>query len=208
MTIPAQLSQEQIDEFVVASHHDFDKVQQMLAEHPALLNENATWVETPIQAAAHVGNRPIVEYLLEQGAPLDICTAAMLGREDDVAALLEEDPGLSEAVGAHHIPVMYYPAISGNISIAERLLAAGADVNAGEGGNTPLHGAAVFGQAEMVRWLLDHDANPYALDFNGKTPIEVAQANGHTMVVEMLRPFTDLDQKGDLVDVSPDEPGA
>jgi ankyrin repeat protein len=199
------LDQEQIDKFVVAAHHDFDKVKQMLAENPELLNENATWVETPVQAAAHVGNRPIAEYLLAQGAPLDICTAATLGLEDDVAAMLEEDSGLSQAVGAHNIPIMFYAAISGSIPIAERLLAAGADVNAGAGGNTPLHGAAGFGQAEMVRWLLDHDANPYALDFNAKTPIEVAQANGHTVIVEMLRPYTDLDQKGDLVDVTPDE---
>lgn len=199
------LDQEQIDKFVVAAHHDFDKVQQMLAENPELLNENATWVETPVQAAAHVGNRPIAEYLLAQGAPLDICTAAMLGLEDDVAAMLEEDPGLSQAVGAHNIPIMFYAAISGSIPIAERLLAAGANVNAGAGGNTPLHGAAGFGQAEMVRWLLDHDVNPYALDFNAKTPVEVAQANGHTVIVEMLRPYTDLDKKGDLVDVTPDE---
>jgi ankyrin repeat protein len=202
------LDQEQIDEFVVASHHDFDKIQKLLAQHPELLNENASWVETPVQAAAHVGNRPIAEFLLAQGAPLDICTAAMLGREQDVAAMLAEDPGLREAVGAHNIPVMFYPAISGNIPIAERLLAAGAEVNAGEGGNTPLHGAAGFGQVAMVDWLLQHDANPYALDFNGKTPVEVAQANGQKAIVEMLRPYTDLDHKGDLVDVTPDEPGA
>lgn len=122
--------------------------------------------------------------------------------------MLAEDPGLAQAVGAHNIPVMFYPAISGNISIAERLLAAGADVHAGESGNTPLHGAAGFGQPEMVRWLLDHDANPFALDYNGKAPIEVAQANGHHAIIEMLRPYTDLDRKGDLVDVTPDEPGA
>ncbi|HLU11095.1 MAG TPA: ankyrin repeat domain-containing protein [Oceanobacillus sp.] len=207
MTTSTQLSQDQIDEFVVASHSDFEKVQKMLAENPALLNENATWMETPIQAAAHVGNRTIAEYLLEQGAPLDICTAAMLGLDEEVAAILADEPDAAHAVGAHNIPVLFYPAISGNIAIAERLLAAGADVNAGEGGNTPLHGAAGFGQPEMVRWLLDHDANPFAMDFNGKAPIEVAQANGHTVIVEMLRPYTDLDNKGDLVDVTPDESG-
>jgi ankyrin repeat protein len=203
----AQLSQEQIDEFVVASHHDFEKVKKMLAENPALLNENAAWVETPIQAAAHVGNRPIAEFLLEQGAPLDICTAAVLGLEQEVAGILADVPESAQAVGAHNIPVMFYPAIGGYISIAERLLTAGADINAGEGGNTPLHGAAGFGQPEMVRWLLDHDANPFALDYNGKAPVEVAQANGHTVIVEMLRPYTDLDHKGDLVDVTPDEEG-
>ena len=100
-----QLAQDTIDEFVVASHHDLPRVQTMLAENPDLLNENAQWIETPIQASAHVGNRPIAEYLLGQGAPLDICTAAMLGRIDEVRSLLADDPELAHAHGAHNIPV-------------------------------------------------------------------------------------------------------
>ena len=183
------LPQEAIDEFVVASHHDLPRVQELLAETPALLNENATWVETPIQAAAHVGNRPIAEFLLGEGAPLDICTAAMLGRVDDVRALITENPELSGATGAHNIPLMFFAAISNNGEIAQMLFDAGANVNAGEGGNTPLHGAAMFGLTDMVRWLLDHDANPYAVDYEGKTPLERAQANGHTSVVALLEPF-------------------
>src|SRR5690606_10235622 len=103
-----ELSQETINEFVLAAHHDLPRVQELLAENPAVLNENAEWIETPIQAAAHVGSRAIAEYLLAQGAPLDICTAAMLGRADDVRALLADDPGLYEATGAHNIPVLYF----------------------------------------------------------------------------------------------------
>lgn len=207
MTTSQQLDQNQIDQLVIAAHQDFARVQEILGENPGLLNENASWVETPIQAAAHVGSREIAEYLLEKGAPLDICTAAMLGYEDEVSTFLNDNPLLAGASGAHDIPVMFYPAISGNIAIAERLLAAGADVNAGAGGNTALHGAAGFGQAEMARWLLEHDANPYATDHNGKLPVEVAQTNGHTLITEMLRPYTDLDREGDVVDVSPDETG-
>src|SRR5215216_3839694 len=173
------IPQEIIDEMVVASHHDLPRVQEMLAENPALLNENATWIETPIQAAAHVGNRLIAEYLLEQGAPLDICTAAMLGRIDDVKALLAEAPELSGATGAHNIPLMFFAALSDNTDIAQTLYDADADVNAGEGGNTPLHGAAIFGRMNTLRWLLSHDANPYAVDYEGKTPLDRARDNGH-----------------------------
>ncbi len=193
MSDQPQLTQELVNQFVIAAHHDLDQVQAMLAENPALLNENAEWFETPIQAAAHVGRRDIVEFLLEQGAPLDICTAAMLGRAETVDALLAEDPGLREATGAHNIPLMYFPAIAGEIAIAERLLAAGADLNAGEGVNTALHGAAIFGQTAMVRWLLDHDANPYALDMNGKMPIDLAEQNQHEAAAALLRPFTETE---------------
>ncbi len=184
-----ELPQEMIDEFVVAAHHDFAFVQQKLAETPGLLNENAEWVETPIQAAAHVGNRAIAEYLLAQGAPLDICTAAMLGRADAVKSMLADEPELAHATGAHNIPVLFYPAISGNVEIAQILFDAGADVNAGEGGNTPLHGAALTGQVAMAKWLLDHDVNPYAEDYEGKTPLERAEDNGHEDVAALLRPF-------------------
>lgn len=184
-----ELSQETIDEFVVASHHDLPHIQTMLAENPDLLNENATWIETPIQAAAHVGNRPIAEYLLDQGAPLDICTAAMLGLTDDVKALLIDDPELAHAHGAHNIPVMFYPAIGGSIEIAQILLDAGADINFPDGANSPLHGAALVGQTALVQWLLIHDANPYATDYEGKTPLDRAEANGHAEAAALLRPF-------------------
>lgn len=184
-----QLPQEAIDEFVVAAHHDFPRVQELLAQTPALINENATWIETPVQAAAHVGNRQIAEFLLAQGAPLDICTAAMLGLAADVRAMLAENPDLSGATGAHGIPLLFFPAISGSTEIAQIVYDAGADVNAGEGGNTPLHGAAIFGQTAMVQWLLDHDANPYAVDYDGKTPLERAQDNGHEAAAALLKPF-------------------
>lgn len=183
------LPQDVIDEFVVAAHHDLPRVQELLAEQPDLLNENATWIETALQAAAHVGNRPIAEYLLSQGAPLDICTAAMLGRSDDVRAQLADEPELAHANGAHNIPVLFYPAISGNLAILDLLYAAGADVNVDEGVNSPLHGAAIFGQTEAVRWLLDHDANPYAVDYEGKTPLDRAEENGHAEAAALLKPF-------------------
>ncbi|GEM_PF-495561 len=190
------LSQELINEFVVAAHFDFDKVKSMLAERYELLNENAAWLETPIQAAAHTGRADIAEFLLEQGAPLDICTAAMLGRADDVRQMLNDDPGLYEAVGAHNIPVMYFPAIAGNIPIATMLLSAGAAINVEDGRSSPLHGAASFGQTEMVKWLLANDANPYTVDFDGKTPLERAQQRQYTAIIELLQPFFPVEEGG------------
>ena len=75
-------SEDEIKAFVIAGHGDLDTIKATLAEKPGLLNEAYEWqpgdFETALMGAAHVGNRSIVAYLLEKGAPLDICTAAML----------------------------------------------------------------------------------------------------------------------------------
>jgi uncharacterized protein len=180
-------AQPTIDEFVGAAHGDFERVRSLLTAYPALLNARATWDEAALGAAAQMGRTDIAEYLLAAGAPLDICTAAMLGWGERVAALLDADPALAGATGAHGIPVLYFPVIRGHTGIAELLLARGADVNAGAGGTTALHGAALFGQPEMARWLLAHGAEAGARDYEGKTPLRVAEERDQAEVAAILR---------------------
>lgn len=179
-------NQETINEFVIAAHHDLPKVEELLASDPLLLNQKAQWQETPLQAAAHVGNQAIAEYLLAAGAPLDICTATMLGSREEITAMLREDPTSIRARGAHNLPLLYYATIYDRIDIAELLLQAGADINAGAGSNTALHGAATFGQANIARWLIEHGADIAAKDFNGKTPREVAVERGHMTIANLI----------------------
>lgn len=111
----------------------------------------------------------------------------MLGRTDRVASFLQADPRLAHATGAHGIPVLFHAAICGHTAAADLLVAHGADVHAGEGGNTALHGAARFGQTDMVEWLLNHGAHVNALDYERKTPLRVAVETGHVAAAEMLR---------------------
>ena len=176
-----------VDEFVGAAHGDFDTVKALLAAHPSLLAASASWGETALGAAAQVGRPDIAEFLLEAGAALDICTAAMLGRVEQVKARLRADPASARATGAHGIPVMYHAAIRGNIGIAEILLAHGAEVNAGAGGSPAIHGAVTFKQPEMVGWLLAHRADVNALDYEGKTPLARALARGFSAIADLLR---------------------
>src|SRR5437870_6983042 len=103
-------STEQIREFVIAGHGNLEKVKQMLAENPKLLNASYRWnendTETAVQAAAQVGSANVAQFLLKQGAPLEICTAAMLGMQDEVDHRLTEDPRNTKATGAHGIPLL------------------------------------------------------------------------------------------------------
>ncbi len=176
-----------IDQFVGVSHSDFATMRQLLAQHPAMINAPARWGETAIQAATQVGRVDMVEFLLAAGAPRDICTAAMLGAVATVQALLQADPTLIQATGAHGIPLLYFPVIKGNKALAESLLAQGAPINAGVGSSTPLHGAVLFGPPAMVAWLLAHGADPELGDNEGKTPLQIAVANDNTAAAELLR---------------------
>ncbi|MEO5950960.1 MAG: ankyrin repeat domain-containing protein [Chloroflexia bacterium] len=168
------ITQEMKDGFVGVCHGDFAKVKEMIEARPELVNSVATWGETPIEAAAQTSSRAICELLLDHGAPLEICTAASLGMNDKVKEMLDADPTLKDAQGAHGIPLMYYPTITDNVELAELLLNRGTDIDAGAGGNTALHGAAMMGQTRMTEWLLSHGANPNATDYEGKTPLQRA----------------------------------
>src|SRR5689334_6665239 len=120
----------EVREFVIAGHGNLDKVKQMLAAQPDLLNRSHEWrpgdTETALQGAAHVGNREIAEFLLAQGAPLEICTAAMLGRREEVERFLEEDPDKIHANGAHGIPLLTHAALSGDVGLVQTLYEGGA----------------------------------------------------------------------------------
>lgn len=167
-----------IDELVGNAHGNLARVQEILSAHPELVNAAASWGETPVQAATQVGDIELTTYLLDLGAPLDICTAAMLGRGDLVAGMLAGDPALAHATGAHGLPALYFPAVHGELAIAQMLLASGAEINAGEGKMTPLHAAVAFDQPAMARWLLDQGADPNARNRDGKTPGQLALEKG------------------------------
>jgi ankyrin repeat protein len=68
------------------------------------------------------------------------------------------------------------------------LLANKADVNAkASNGWTPLHGAAVYNQKEVVALLLASKAEINEKDNNGATPMHLALAKKHQDVAELLR---------------------
>jgi ankyrin repeat protein len=181
------LSQEVINDFVNSAHSNLDAVKAALEIHPELLNAKSSQNETAIQAASHLGRRKIAEYLLEKGAPLDICTAAVFGYADKVSAMLKADPALSAATGAHQIPVMFFAALGGNLTIMEILFNHGANLNAGDGTNTALHAAVVTNRADLTEWLLDHGARLDLKSFDGKTPLEMAVEFKRPQAEEVIR---------------------
>ena len=184
------LSEDLIREFVIAGHGNLTRVKQMLADHPDLLNASLKWGEndheTAIQAAAQVGNAQIVEFLLSKGAPLKICTLAVLGRINDLREQLDSNPENAKALGAHGIPLLPHAVWSGNIDLVRLAYERGAT----SGANLALHNAITKGSTEIVEWLLANakpDAN--AKNYQGKSPLAVARERNNQRVAELLRKY-------------------
>lgn len=178
---------ETIRAFVLAGHGDLTTVQRMLSDDPTLLQEAHEWApgdtESAIQAAAHVGNRPIAEFLLLQGAPLEICTAAMLGQHEEVERRLSEDATQIEATGAHRIPLLAHAALSGNAALVGTLLARGA-----AGHSMALGHAAMLGHLEVARAILKQGQPDLSWqNWQGKTALAMAEERGDTALAALLR---------------------
>jgi ankyrin repeat protein len=175
-----------IDEFVGNAHGNLARVQELAAQYPSIVNAQASWGETALQAAAQVGSRPILEFLLSQGVAEDIFAAIVLGHTGQVRRWLDADPGLIHARGAHGFPILYFAAVIGDLALADELLARGAEVNSASGHESPLHAAARFRQPALAWWLLDHGADPAAANGQGETPAQLAEKAGDAALAALL----------------------
>jgi hypothetical protein len=112
-----QLDSATVQAFVANSHGDLEVVRSLLAEEPRLVNAAWDWGggdwETGLGAAAHMGRRQIALFLLEHGARLDLCAAAMLGYFDIVSAVLSDFPEMRDALGPHGIPLVEHARAGG-----------------------------------------------------------------------------------------------
>lgn len=106
-----------VAEVVGKSHFDESAVRKLITEHPSLVNACWDWGfgdwETPLGAASHTGRRTIAEYLIEQGARIDIFAAAMLGYTDVVQALVTANPGIQRTLGPHCITLLAHAKAGG-----------------------------------------------------------------------------------------------
>jgi ankyrin repeat protein len=117
--------------------------------------------DTPLHEAASHGHRKMVEFLLQNGAELEM--------RDDY-----RQTALHKAVGAKH-------------HILRLLVNRDADVLAKDMyGKTVLHLAAEAGLKEDVHFLMGHGAATDGRDGNGRTAQDLARIEGHDEVAELF----------------------
>jgi hypothetical protein len=112
-----QLNRLLVQDFVIYAHSDPGMVKKLLEKEPALLNATMDWGggdwETGLGGASHMGRRDIVEFLLEQGARIDLFCAAMMGQLDAIKAFLTLQPKLIDAKGPHGFTLHFHAQVGG-----------------------------------------------------------------------------------------------
>jgi hypothetical protein len=106
-----------VKDAVGASHGNFARIRELVEKQPAMARASIDWGfgdwETCIDAAAHVGNKPIADFLLTHGARPTIFSAAMMGQIDAVKAFVAARPGIQKTLGPHGITLMSHAKAGG-----------------------------------------------------------------------------------------------
>jgi hypothetical protein len=106
-----------VREVVGASHGNVARVKELVTARPALARVSWDWGygdwETPIDAASHVGNRPIADLLIAHGARPTLFTAAMMGQLSIVKTWIESLPGVQRMRGPHGITLLAHARAGG-----------------------------------------------------------------------------------------------
>ncbi|KAM3347479.1 hypothetical protein ACQJBY_021435 [Aegilops geniculata] len=142
--------------------------------------------------------RPRHELAYARGTPqLELLSAATTGDLAHLERMVRKLDGgrgrLAEAVEAvkdHGAGALHLAASGQNLEVCEYLVEdVGVNVDAvDEAGRTPLVWAIIVkgGQVDIVRYLLDHGANPDNAGRTGITPLHEAVERGHCEVLELL----------------------
>jgi hypothetical protein len=115
-TFPTQ-PPELVREMVTVSHFDLKRVRELVDARPSLARAAWDWGfgdwETALGAASHMGNKPIAEYLLGNGARPSLFSAAMLGQLEVVKAFVAAQPNVQRIRGPHSISLLAHAKAGG-----------------------------------------------------------------------------------------------
>lgn len=81
-----------VGQLVLAAHGVIDKVRSLINGRPLVDARWSRFDETALEAASPTGERHMGEFLLDDGAEMTVFATAMLGREQEVRAVLGAEP--------------------------------------------------------------------------------------------------------------------
>lgn len=155
------------DIFESSQAGDAARIRELLAGDASLAAAYSGDGFTALHFAAFYGAAEAVRALLDGGASVAARTSNFLANQPLHAAAASGWPHVHE--------------------ICALLITAGADANdAQHGGNRPIHTAAFKGDRRLAEMLLDAGADPAARNDEGKSPADLAEAQGYAELGALL----------------------
>jgi len=193
----------------VATYREHRDIAILLLEHGADTETRSSWDQTALYMASSLGYADIVRSLIDRGADLNAICQDYVGSDDvkwtplhgaiykerrDIVALLLERGANAETRSSWDQTALYMASSHGYTDVVRALIDRGADLNAicqGDYGLddmkwTPLHVAIFKGTPSIARTLLEHGANPNALDNDGPTALHLALRRRGITEIELL----------------------
>ena len=154
----------ELNVFEAAGTGQTQRLTELLAANPSLVNAHANDGFTPLGLAVFFGHVETVKALIEAGADVNLPS-----RES-----MKVTP-LASASAARQL------------EIAGLLIEHGANVNARATNDlTPLHESAATGKIEFTKLLLEHGADVNAKTTDGKTPLDYAREHNQQEMIGLL----------------------
>ncbi|XP_025832280.1 ankyrin repeat domain-containing protein 17 isoform X2 [Agrilus planipennis] len=181
------------------------EVARLLLDSGAQVNMPADSFESPLTLAACGGHVDLAMLLIERGANIEevndegytpLMEAAREGHEEMVALLLSQGANINAQTDETQETALTLACCGGFSEVADFLIKAGADIELGA--STPLMEAAQEGHLELVKYLLENNANVRAQTQTGDTALTYACENGHTDVADLLLQYcADLEHESE-----------
>lgn len=151
-------------------------------------------IGTGLMIGAWEGNIALMALFLKAGARLDranalgetaLMHAAWKGHLGAVDWLLKQGASARQTDGQWS--ALHYAVFAGHRDVADRLLAAGAPINArSPNGSNVLMMAVYEGREDLVRWALEHGADPGLRNEKGDRALEWAMKYQHKEIARMV----------------------
>uniref|UniRef100_A0A5S6R5I7 Protein SEC13 homolog n=1 Tax=Trichuris muris TaxID=70415 RepID=A0A5S6R5I7_TRIMR len=191
---PTVSEEEIVQLFDAILDRDLEAVQELCKRKELIVAEDSAG-QTPLHAAAFIGDLPIAEWFIDNGAPLDkkdyrLLTPLHRACRQNNHLIAERLLGCgcdSMPTDSTWLTPLHVCAANNSLECAMLLVRVVEDPNATDkSGYTPLHYAAYFGHDKIVRLLLQNNASLDATDQRGRQPLHLAAFGGHQIVVEEL----------------------
>ncbi len=101
----------------------------------------------------------------------DVFNVARSGTADEMKELMKSDPNIINTTNADGYSPLILACYKGNVEVASYLMKNVKDINYGSGMGTALMAATVKNNVQIVKLLLENNANPNIPDANGSTAL-------------------------------------